>query len=220
MRSVSSTPYLISTWLGGASCHIHRRTGAGWDPWPWSSQGSRFVVSLSGYIRFPWTGTYRFGMQGARVATPGLHRSHVCAVLCLTCKFAALLCTCTVQLSFTVVLEIFGSGSTPDKRRTKRQSRLSSSSSACAAGDGSHARVPRDVSATTCPTEDDGVRMRSLYLSSSDAAGLTLQHADGSAVPLDEAEAWDRDAVNGNGSVVLLQFTQPRGAHEEGFPNP
>ena len=31
-------------------------------------------------------------------------------------------------------------------------------------------------------------------------------------MPLDEAEAWDRDAVNGNGSVVLLQFTQPRGA--------
>ena len=54
--------------------------------------------------------------------------------------------------------------------------------------------------------------MRSLYLSSSDAAGLTLQHTDGSAVPLDEAEAWDRDAANGNGSVVLLQFTQPRGA--------
>lgn len=71
---------------------------------------------------------------------------------------------------------------------------------------------PHRLRANACRSKDGVMCKRSLYLSSSDAAGLTLQHADGTAVPLDEAEAWDRNAVNGNGSVVLLQYTQPRGA--------
>ncbi|KAK9822814.1 hypothetical protein WJX81_002730 [Elliptochloris bilobata] len=85
---------------------------SGWDPWPWSSQSSRFVVALSGFIRFPWTGTY------------------------------------------------------------------------------------------------------SMYLSSSDAAELVLQFLNGSAVPLDSAAVWDRDALNGNGSVAVLEYTQPRGLYQ------
>jgi len=54
-------------------------------------------------------------------------------------------------------------------------------------------------------------RARSLFLSASDAAELALGYLNGSAVPLDSAAVWTRDALNGNGSVMLLEYTQPRG---------
>ncbi len=54
--------------------------------------------------------------------------------------------------------------------------------------------------------------MCSLYLSSSDMAQLTLQFLNESAVPLGSAAVWGSDALDSNGSVVLLEYTVPRGA--------
>jgi len=47
--------------------------GAGWSPWPWRAQDGRFVAALDGYLRLPWTGTYRRGLpllRAARAAQP------------------------------------------------------------------------------------------------------------------------------------------------------
>ena len=52
-----------------------------------------------------------------------------------------------------------------------------------------------------CSTRSRAVRMKRVP---QPLKSVTAVHA--------AAEAWDRDAVNGNGSVVLLQYTQPRGA--------
>jgi hypothetical protein len=52
--------------------------GAGWSPWPWRAQDGRFVAALDGYLRLPWTGTYRRGPP-----RPLLPRApHCCAAPC------------------------------------------------------------------------------------------------------------------------------------------
>lgn len=43
-------------------------------------------------------------------------------------------------------------------------------------------------------------------------AQLALQCLNGSAVPLGSAAVWGSDALDSNGSVVLLEYTVPRGA--------
>ena len=149
MLCMTRDPLLISTSLETASCHLSRRTGAGWDPWPWSSQGSRFVVSLSGYIRFPWTGTYRFEMQGVKLTTRGVR--HISAMDALCCAWHAKCCQATYPHCASKHFSTFTS--------TWREAHIISASykvsamSAVISGLLQHANLhilPHDLSASTC----------------------------------------------------------------------
>jgi len=50
--------------------------GAGWSPWPWRAQDGRFVAALDGYLRLPWTGTYRRGLPLLLPRAPHCRAAH------------------------------------------------------------------------------------------------------------------------------------------------